>query len=131
MASIAHRKGSITFTVALWLLAIISPTAADPIEGVYAIEGSSPGDLAHYKGEAMVKRTGETFSVAWKIGTQVFIGTGLVRDQVFSVAFRDSRTNAFAGVASFRIENDKVREGIWAQLGSKLMGSESWAFTRP
>jgi hypothetical protein len=131
MATITHQKKNILFTVALWLLAIVSPTAADPIEGVYAIEGSPPGGSAHYKGEAMVKRTGEIYSVAWKIGAQVFIGTGLVRDQVFSVAFRDGRTNAFVGVASFRIENDKVRGGAWAQLGSKQMGSETWAFIQP
>lgn len=131
MATITPQKRNIAFAVALWLLATVNPTAADPIEGVYAIEGSPPGDSAHYKGEALVKRTGETYSVAWKIGTQDFIGTGLVLDQVFSVAFRDSRTNTFAGVASLRIENDKVRGGAWAQLGSKQIGSETWTFIQP
>ena len=104
---------------------------AETIEGAYAIEGSSPGNSAHYQGEAIVKRNSETSSVAWKIGEQTFIGTGLVRDQVFSVTFRDRHANLSPGVASFRIDGDKVRDGNWAQLGSTQTGSETWTPVQP
>ena len=101
-------------------------SCADTIEGEYSVEGSTPGETSHYKGEAVIKRTGETYSVAWKVGAQVFIGTGLARDGVFSIVFRDRRPNSSPGIASFRIEGDKVKDGAWAEFGSTRTGFETW-----
>lgn len=84
---------------------------ADTIEGEYSVQGSMPGETSRYQGEAVIKCTGETYSVAWKVGAQVFIGTGLARDGVFSIVFRDRRSNSPPGIASFRIEGDKVKDG--------------------
>lgn len=122
---------SLTSGLVMLLLAAPVLAHADPIEGTYAVEGTSPGGTGHYRGQALVKRTGDTYSVAWKIGRQTFIGTGLVRDKVLSVTFRPPGANTLPGVVSFEIDGDKIRNGTWAELGSMRTGSEIWTPTKP
>jgi hypothetical protein len=114
------------FGAALFLSAFAAPAVAETIEGAYAVEGSSPGNSSHYRGEALVKRTGDTYSVAWKVGAQRFVGTGVIHGHVFSIVFRAGHVNDLPGIASFEIDGDKLRGGVWAELGSTRTGLETW-----
>jgi hypothetical protein len=125
MNSFARDRKTV-FGAALSLLAFAAPAVAETIEGAYAVEGSSPGGSSRYRGEALVKRTGDTYSVAWKVGTQRFIGTGVIYGHVFSIVFRASQANNLPGIASFEINGDKLRGGVWAELGSTRTGLETW-----
>ena len=104
--------------------------AAHAIEGVYRVEGHAPRSGDMYKGEAQIKRTGDTYSVVWRIGSSGHIGTGILRDNVLSVFFQPLDRGSAAGVASFRIIDDKIAQGTWTMLGGKEVGEENWTLDR-
>ena len=105
--------------------ALIS-TPVRAIDGLYRIEGHSPGSSDVYKGEAQIKKTGETYTVVWRIGESGHVGTGILTDNVLSVFFQPLDRRAAPGVASFHVVNDKVVDGTWSVLGGNAVGSERW-----
>ena len=106
------------------LLALSTPVGA--IEGRYRIEGTNPGNPAVYRGEAIVKRSGDTYAVAWQTGTTRQIGTGIRTGDMFSVVFQTVGTNSY-GAASFAIVQDRITNGTWTVLGAQVVGTEHWA----
>ena len=105
-------------------------TTARAIEGVYRVEGHAPRSGDIYKGEAQIKKTGDTYTVVWRIGSSGHIGTGILRDNVLSVFFQPLDRGSAAGVASFRIIDDKIAQGSWTMLGGKEVGEETWTLDR-
>jgi hypothetical protein len=103
----------------------LSP-AALAIEGHYHVEGHGPGSTDIYKGDAQIKKTGDTYSIAWRVGQTRHLGTGILTDKVLSVFFQPLERGAGAGLASFRIVDDKITDGTWTVLGSTSVGVERW-----
>lgn len=72
-----------------------------------------------------MKRTGETFSVIWKIGSGQQIGTGILSGSIFSVGWRSVGTDG-SGVASYQVVDGKVTDGQCAVIGAQGVGTERW-----
>lgn len=106
------------------LLLAALPAAA--IEGRYAVEGSNPGQSGvTYRGDAAIRKSGETYSIVWQIGQGRQIGTGILTGSVLSVVFR-SVGGQGGGVASFETADDAVTSGRWAVTGGTATGTERW-----
>ena len=114
-----------TFLCVVGALLFIS-TGAQAIDGMYRVEGHSPGSSDVYKGEAQIKRTGDTYTVVWRIGESGHVGTGILTDNVLSIFFQPLDRRAAPGIASFHVVNDKVVDGTWTVLGGNALGSERW-----
>jgi hypothetical protein len=114
----------------LWSLAaggiLTISTAAHALDGVYRVEGHSPGSTDVYKGEAQIKKTGDTYTVVWRIGESGHVGTGILTDNVLSIFFQPLDRRAAPGIASFHIIDDKVVDGTWTVLGGNAVGEERW-----
>ena len=111
------------------LVALLASTwTAKAVEGRYRVEGQNPGQAQVYRGEAIIKKTGSTYSVAWQIGSGRQIGTGIRTGSVLSVVFQTAGAigAAGSGVASFQIVDDKVATGQWAVTGGNAVGTERW-----
>ena len=112
------------------LLALLASTlSAEALEGRYKVDGQNPGQAQVYRGEAIIKKTGSTYSVAWQIGSGRQIGTGIRTGSVLSVVFQAAGAAGAAsgGVASFQIVDDKVATGQWAVTGGNAVGTERWS----
>ena len=71
--------------IALALAAMAATSCpAAAIEGRYKIEGRNPGQSQVYRGEAAVKKLGDTYSIVWQIGSARQIGTGILTGSVLS-----------------------------------------------
>lgn len=108
---------------ALGLLASTCPALA--IEGRYKVEGQSPAQAQVYRGEAAVKKSGDTYAVIWQVGSSRYAGTGILTGSVLSVVFRGANAQS-AGVASFEVAGQKITSGRWTMLGGQGLGSEKW-----
>ena len=95
------------------------------IEGRYSVEGQNPGGAQVYRGEAIIKKSGDTYSVVWQIGSGRQIGTGVLTGSVLSVVFQTVGANG-SGVASFEVVEGRVGVGRWAVIGARTTGSERW-----
>ena len=100
--------------------------AAEGIDGLYRVEGHSPGSSEVYKGEAQIKKTGDTYTVVWRIGQSGHVGTGILTGNVLSIFFQPLDRRGAPGIASFRVSDDKVTEGTWTVLGGNSVGVERW-----
>jgi hypothetical protein len=99
---------------------------AESIEGVYQVEGTGPESEQAYKGEAQVKKTGDTYTVVWRIGESGHVGTGILTADVLSIFFQPLDRRGSPGVASFRVIAGKITDGTWTVLGGKVVGKERW-----
>jgi hypothetical protein len=124
-----HRKRRI-FSPLLAAAFFTIGSGAFAIDGVYRVEGHGPRSADLYKGEAQIKKTGDTYTVVWRIGEMRHIGTGILTDNVLSVFFQPLDRNGAPGVASFRIVDDKIARGSWTMLGGKEVGVETWTLDR-
>ena len=106
-------------------IALASPTIA--IEGRYKVEGQNPGQPQIYRGEAIIKKSGDTYSIVWQIGSGRQIGTGILTGSVLSVVFQAAGASNSGGVASFQVTDNKVATGQWAVTGGKAIGTEKWS----
>lgn len=107
---------------------IVTCLPAAALEGRYKIEGRNPGQTQVYRGEAAVKKSGETYSIVWQIGSGRQIGTGILSGSVLSVVFQAAGAPGSGGVASFQVKDDKVTSGQWAVTGGQTVGTELWTF---
>jgi serine/threonine-protein kinase len=59
------------------------------VEGSYRItQGTSPGATTNYTGTVIIKRTGKTYDVRWKLANgEMYQGVGILKDDVFVVAW--------------------------------------------
>lgn len=106
-------------------LLLIASVPATAFEGRYLIEGQNPGQALTYHGEALIRRTGDTYSVVWQIGSDRQVGTGILTGLVLSVVFQAVGASG-GGVASFEIANDRVTSGRWTLIGGRTTGVERW-----
>lgn len=102
-------------------------TNALAIEGKYRVEGTLPGEGGRYQGEAAVRRTGETYTIVWRINDDRHVGTGIVTGPVLSVIFRSLNARGAPGIASFAIVDDRITKGTWSTLGGEVVGTETWS----
>jgi hypothetical protein len=119
-------------------LFLLAPTLvlADPV-GSYTAQGVN-SDGSKYEGKVSVTRTGETYSVTWKVGDGEFVGTGLgakfvgdrfqmgpasADDTAISVGYISGKT---FGMAMFFQQPDGVWQGIWTFGGSDKAAYENW-----
>ncbi len=108
--------------VILVLLKAGSLSGAD-LSGRYDVTGSNPGGKGSYTGTALIERNGDSYRVAWKVGTR-YVGTGIAQDDYFSVAYTDSEGGWF-GIVIYRIVSDGSRlEGRWCGHGGSVLGKE-------
>ena len=110
--------------------ALTVSAAAEGIDGLYRVEGHSPGSAETYKGQAQIKKTGDTYTVVWRIGESGHVGTGILTGNVLSIFFQPLDRRAAPGVASFLVTDDKVTEGTWTVLGGNAVGVERWTLDR-
>lgn len=111
---------------ALALLVQVIPAAA--IEGRYRVEGRVSAEKG-YAGEAIVRRTGEVYAIAWQTTAGRHVGTALLEGNVLSIVFRDQAGRETPGVGSFIVEDGEIVRGRWATLGTNKTGSEAWTLT--
>lgn len=109
----------------------LAPLAASALEGRYTIEGRSPGEGASYEGEVEVRRTGDTYAVAWRTTGGNYIGTGMVTGGVLSIVYTSTQARGLPGLASYEIVADRVTKGIWTSLGARATGTETWTAVAP
>jgi hypothetical protein len=106
---------------------VTTPVAvAADLEGRYAIEGRNPGGQGGYEGQAAVKRQDNVYQVAWKVGQQQYVGTGLRKGDVFSVVYDAPGGDTQAGLAVYEIQDDGTLLGTWTPLGGQNTGTERW-----
>jgi hypothetical protein len=108
------------------LLCTSNARADSLYEGRYEIVGKLPQQQGAYAGSAQIKQTGETYIVAWRIDDVVYLGTGVRSGDVLSVVFMPLNVAARPGIASLRIENDRVTQGMWSVIGARDTVFETW-----
>jgi hypothetical protein len=96
--------------------------AGDPA-GTYDVKGSNPGSGTAYSGTVTVERTGQTFRVIWKIGSETYIGTGIGDENGLSVAYRLGNQTGVAVYAALGAN----WSGVWTYAGSRTIGGEAWS----
>ena len=113
----------------LLLLATTSLTWASDLAGKYAVKGTNPGHADTYQGEALVVRQGDVYVVAWRIGSQQFMGTGLHVENSFAVVYEGE--GAPAGLVLYKIHPNGELTGIYTNLGQTEVGTETWKPVSP
>lgn len=118
----------ILFT-AILLLGLGATARAVDLGGEYAIQGTSPGSDVVYHGQAKVIQQGDVYVVAWRIGEERYIGTGLLLDDSFAVVYEGPGTPA--GLVLYKILPNGALTGIYTNLGQTQVGTEAWKPVRP
>ncbi len=114
---------------ALTLALALATSGALPalaIEGRYQVEGRIPGQERNYDGEAVVKRTGQTFTIAWRIGNATHVGTGILVESKLNVVYQGVGGGGRPGIVIFDVRDDRIGEGVWTELGLQAVGTENW-----
>lgn len=129
MSRTAGRKTQVKRIVAGAMLAAagLAPSLAlaGP-EGTYDMTGTNPGDKSPYKGIVEVRRTGETYAVTWRFGSDETQGIGALAtrsDRVFAVSYGAGKGH---GIALFELQGDGSWSGTWSNLGGETLGTEVW-----
>lgn len=99
-------------------------TYANDIVGTYAVTGSNPGGKGQYKGTVIITKTKDTYKLVWSVGA-AYIGTGILVDNVLSVAYTDENKKWFGIVAYKVIDSGKKLEGNWCAHGGQVLGTET------
>lgn len=100
------------------LLLAAGPAPAQDLSGVYATQGTNPGNGGSYSGQTEIRRTGDTYRVTARVGG-VAEGTGIFVNGVLSVMFREQ-----GWIATYALQQDGSLRGIWAQDGGRQLGQE-------
>lgn len=109
------------------LLSQAAPALAEAPLGDWICSGSNPGDSRSYRGYVNVLRSGDTFTVLWRFGTNTYLGTGLDLGDAFAVSFIQPQNDSqVVGLALFRKQGQNW-VGRWTQIGSKSLGQETWS----
>ena len=88
-----------------------------PIAGSYSLVGRNVNGSS-YRGRVAVSQTGETFRVVWRVGSQTFVGTGILTGDVLSVAYN-------GGLAVYRFSPAGIK-GRWATTNARRISTEDW-----
>lgn len=87
------------------------PAASSKVEGTYRVEGKNPNG-ARYRGTAVVKRSGNRYTVAWKIARRSYSGSGDLAGKSLTINWKDSSGNG--GVIRYTLTDSGVLRGVWA-----------------
>ncbi len=115
------RRPAVLLSMVLALSA--TPVLADGFEGDYAVTGELP-DGRSYKGEARVIRTGQTLTIAWRIGGERHLGTAIEGGGSMSVVFAPQ--GGQPGIAVYRPSPDGKVVGVYTVLGGTETAMETW-----
>jgi len=116
-------KSSAVLSLVVALVIGQSVSAMD-IEGTYSAKGANPEGKGEYVGNVIISRTKDSYKLVWNVG-MVYIGTGIVVDNVLSVAYTDENKNWF-GVVAYRILDDgKKLQGMWCAHNDTVLGKET------
>lgn len=96
----------------------VTPAAAQV--GTYDVEGQTLGGEA-YAGTVRVTKTGDTFRVEWRVGSDSYVGTAIGDANVLAVAFAGTRP----GVALYS-RGASAWEGAWTFSNDRRVSSERW-----
>jgi hypothetical protein len=114
--------GRLTGAAIALLAGVTLAFAGDPV-GTYQVAGSNPGNQnSQYAGTVTVQQTGDTYLVIWNIGSQTFVGTGVAKDNAFSVTYR---SGGLTGIAMYAADGDNW-QGTWAFSEGHRVGTEAW-----
>lgn len=92
--------------------------AAPPVvAGAYSLVGRNLNGSS-YTGRVAVTATGETYRVVWRVGTQTFVGVGILTGDILSVAYN-------GGLAVYRFSPQGIR-GRWATTNATRIATEDW-----
>ena len=128
--SIASRQGMqvkrmIAATIVSAVALAPSFALAGP-EGTYAMTGTNPGDKSPYEGVIEVKKTGETYAVTWRFGTDETKGVGTLTrgsDKTLAVSYDAGESH---GIALYELQGDGSWSGVWSSMGGETLGTEIW-----
>ena len=112
--------------MALILFVILSlPIAAfaGGIEGIYDCKGINPGGAGAYEGTVSIIENNDIYKVTWTLGSSVYLGTGLLINDMLSVGYSDSSKSWF-GVIVYSVKGNKLK-GKWITLGNEKAGTET------
>ena len=110
---------------------------ADPV-GVYDVKGTNVDTGAEYTGSVEVTRTGSTYALAWKFGSDEVYGTGIGMHLEGSNLIVGPATENDIGISiTYSVDNtptlglylqqpDGTLNGVWTEAGSKKTSQESW-----
>lgn len=120
-------KGKRIVAAALFAALGLAPSLAfaGP-EGTYDMTGTNPGDNSPYKGVVEVRKTGETYAVTWRFGTDETQGIGTLThgsDRTFAVSYDAGQSH---GIALYELQGDGSWSGIWSSMGGDKLGTETW-----
>jgi hypothetical protein len=103
---------------------VTSGAYAADIAGEYAVVGQAPKTGKEYAGTVTITKTGDVYKVSWDIGGKGYVGTGILVDDVLSVAYTDEAKTWF-GIVAYQIKSDgAVLEGKWTGAGATAVGGE-------
>ena len=120
------------------LVCLLSASARAGPEGIFAVEGTSPGGGQTYTGTVSVKRNGQVYEVVWQVGGERFVGTGLgaawikgalvmgpaaAKDVALSISFASSGNY---GLVFMNEQPSGQWQGIWTFGGATAVGTEVW-----
>lgn len=91
------------------------------VVGRWQVTGWNPGSTRgrfNYQGVVVVSRTGRTFRVVWRIGKRRFVGIGILRGPIFSVAYN-------GGLATYIVRSEGL-DGVWSRRNGTRLGREGW-----
>jgi hypothetical protein len=97
---------------AVVLLALAAPAAAETLKlaSTYDEVGTNP-DGSKYTGTATVQIISDTtFSIQWKIGSMVYSGFGMRRDDNFAATYM---VNGQPGSNIYKVGEGGVLNGLW------------------
>jgi hypothetical protein len=105
------------------VLAVFSlSAAAGNIEGVYNCKGVNPGTGTTYQGSVTITRNSAVYAVVWTVGSQVYMGVGLLQGDQFSVGYTDA-AKTMVGIVIYKV-NGATLNGVWAVQGGSQTGTE-------
>lgn len=112
-----------TTTIICILIALASSCFGLDLSGNYDVTGTNPDKKGKYAGKVTISKNGEVFLVHWKVGID-YIGTGILKDDTLSVAYKDANGTFFGIVAYKVLEDGKLMNGEWCTHGGKSTGTE-------
>jgi hypothetical protein len=90
----------------------IKPTRVEPKIGEYHVHGANPNGST-YHGTVTLRKQGEKYLLAWKIGEQTFYGEGTFSGENLYINWGKSR-DSLTGLVTYQVMENSVLKGTWA-----------------
>lgn len=94
------------------------------IEGNYHATGVNP-DGGRYEAVVAVSKSGQTYKVAWAVGDQQYVGTGILQGDAFAVVWVGGN-DLPPGLIVYKVNADRTFEGTYAYFGGTQLAFETW-----